>query len=235
MYHSAGVLTTDALHGATPAGFAAHAKNRGESSNIAAQMAASGAQVMMGFWKDEFLPKSAGGKRDDGRNLVSELQAKGYQVVFTKDELLNAKGDKLVGLFDDATGPSLSEMVSAALPRLSPDPDGFFLIVEGARIDWECHDGNLIPAIAQVQQLDQAVAVGLDFARQRGRTLVLVTADHETGGLQPDGAYTVGHHTSTPVRVFAFGPGGDRFAGEMDNTDIPKRIAEILEITPFPQ
>ena len=265
MYKATGIITTDALHGATPAVFASHAESRGKRSGIALQMAESRVPVMMGFWKGWFLPKSEGGEREDGRDLISKLRRDGYAVAFTREQLADASGPRLVGLFDDgAHAPSLAEMTTAALQRLGTSANGFFLMVEGARIDWECHAHDAAGAVLDTWEFDQAVAVALDYARQRGRTPVVVTADHETGGLivedperlrqlgrnQPDPRkaavaslstdqtglkWTTTGHTATPVRVFASGPGAARFAGDMDNTDIPKRIAEILGIVPFPQ
>ncbi len=234
MYKSTGIITTDALHGATPASFAAHVDDRGKRSEIAAQMAGSGVEVMMGFWQGEFLPKSGGGEREDGRDLIAEMRAKGYKVVFDRYELPEAKGDKLLGLFDDGTEPSLAEMVTTALERLSRDPDGFLLIIEQARIDWECHEHKLPEAVSYVRSLDAAVAAAVSAGEKRGRTLIVVTADHETGGLMPDGGFSTGGHTGAPVRVFASGPGSEAFAGELDNTDVPKRIAEAIAIGPFP-
>ncbi|MFB3883185.1 MAG: alkaline phosphatase [Armatimonadota bacterium] len=298
-----GIITTDSLWGATPASFAAHARNRGMSAEIAAQMAACGAEVMMGFWKDQMLPTSAGGKRTDGRDLIAEMQQAGYQIVYTKDELKAAQGRKLVGLFEDgATAPSISDMVSAALQRLSENPKGFFLIVEGARCDWFSHDNDPAGAVLATLELDAAVATAAGFARECGRTLVVVTADHETGGpVVADGSklgglsgvklsseemagklspardnvgevlrlgagigdvtaaeadsvrtaespssgiaavisartgltWTTGSHTANRVRVFAFGPGAQQFSGDLDNTDIPKRIADSIGVGPL--
>ena len=296
---SAGIISNDALWGATPAGFAVHVRDRGMRDQIALQMAESGAQVMMGFDKEGFLPKSAGGAREDGRDLVAELQKKGYQIVYTPEELAQAKGARLVGLFDDAHPATLGEMVKAALPRLSSNARGFFLMVEQARVDWK--EGDPSGVALDVIELDRAVQVALDYAQTWGRTLVVVTADHETGNLRlerpgglsvlrrvkgsagqiaehlnqdrsniakvmaeeaglsdltpaevdqikqakdPEAAigallsqragikWTLGH-TATPVKVFAFGPGAERFTGEMDNTDIPKRIAETLGLGRF--
>ena len=302
---SAGIITTDALHGATPAAFAAHVPSRGQAAEIAKQMAHSRAQVMMGFWKNQFLPEAAGGSRKDGLDLIAQMRRAGYDVVFTKEELAKARRPGLVGLFDDGEhAPTLAEMVRAALSRLGADANGFFLMVEGARIDWFCHDNDPAGSVRDTWQFDQAVGVGLDYARRRGRTLVVVTADHETGGLRlerPAKAHALGPvkgssaeiashlnkdrsntaqvmtewagisdltpeqvqkiktaedpagavaavlseraglswstkgHTATPVRVFAFGPGSERFAGEMDNTDIPKRIAAALNLGAFPR
>ena len=303
MYKATGIITTDSLWGATPASFATHAENRGMSAEIAAQMSRSGAQVMMGFWKDQLLPASAGGKRTDGRDLIAEMQQGGYQVVYTRDELAAARGDKLVGLFDDGEqAPSVLDMVTAALDRLSRDPQGFFLIVEGARVDWFSHDNDPAGAVLAVRELDAAVSSATEFARRRGKTLVVITADHETGGLtvvdgsklkalagvtmpssdiagklskerdnvgevlrlgagiadvtaaeadnvrkaqDPSAAiaglisaraglsWSTGSHTATRVRVFAFGPGAQQFSGDLDNTDIPKRIADSIGVGPL--
>ena len=304
-HKTVGVITTDALWGATPGALLAHTRSRGERSEIARQMAESRAQVMCGYWTSEFLPKSADGKREDGKDLIAWLRNAGYQVVYTRDQLKEAQKQKLVGLFDDGDqAPTLADIVSAALDRLGTNASGFFVMVEGARVDWAGHDSDPLGVFAETRDFDQAVGEAMRFARKRGRTLVLVTADHETGGLQveaparlpvltrakgtlsqiashlnadrtnvqqvmrdyagiedlkpkeiaqikqdKDPAQAIaavisahagvkwtedGDHTATPVRVFAFGPGAERFTGEMDNTDLPKRIADILGIGPFP-
>jgi len=303
MYKATGVITTDSLWGATPASFATHAESRGMSAEIAAQMSRSGADVMLGFWKDQLLPTSAGGKRTDGRDLIAEMQKAGYQVVYTRDELAAARSEKLVGLFEDgATAPSISDMVSATVKRLSQNPKGFFLIVEGARTDWFSHDNDPAGAVLATRELDAAIATATDFARERGRILVVVTADHETGGpVVTDGgklgvlsgvrqsseemagklskerdnvgevlrlgagiadvtageaekihtaenpssaiaavisaragiSWTTGGHTANRVRVFAFGPGAQQLSGDLDNTEIPKRIADSIGVGPL--
>jgi alkaline phosphatase len=182
---SVGVITTDSLWGATPAGFAAHASSRGQYAEIAEQMAGSRAQVMLGYWKDEFEPKAAGGKREDGKDLLASLRKAGYAIVATRQELAAAKQPKLVGTFDDGPdAPTVADMVQAALVRLQTNPKGFFLVVEQARIDWEPGDPSAV--IADVNQLDEAAAAAEEFARSHGDTLVVVTADHETGGLVID-------------------------------------------------
>jgi alkaline phosphatase len=302
-HKSTGLATTDSIYGATPASFAAHVSDRGERAEIARQLAASRVQVMLGFGRGEFLPKSAGGGRDDGRDLIAELRKAGYEVVSTKEELAASERHMVAGLFD-GSAPTLPEMVEAALPKLAINADGFLLMAEGAPIDWTSHDNDPAGMVREVWELDAAVRATLDFARRRGRTLVLVTADHETGGLQIDrpergaalggvkasASEMAGHlnqdrtnvaqvlaefggledptqaevekikaaedaasaisavlgdragvvwasqgHTATMVKVFAYGPGAERFTGEMDNTDIPKRIAEVLGIGPFPE
>jgi len=182
-HKNTGIATTDSLYGATPASFAAHVSGRGEREKIAEQLAASRVQVMLGFGKDAFLPKSAGGSREDGKDLVAEMRDAGYQVAFTRTEMSEVKKRQLVGLFGGEEEPTLAEMVEAAIARLSPNGEGFLLVVEGARIDWRAHDSDPAGVIVETRALAEAVAVALDYARAKGRTLVVVTADHETGGL----------------------------------------------------
>jgi len=179
---SVGVLTNDALWGATPASFLVHVGSRGERAQIALQEAKSRARVMMGFGKSELLPKSAGGKREDGRDLIAWLQNRGYGVVYNREQLLQSQSLNLVGLFDDGPqAPRLADTVGAALTRLGTNRLGFLLVVEQARVDWEPGDPSAV--VRDVLELDQAVSVAQQYALHRGRTLVVVTADHETGGL----------------------------------------------------
>ena len=295
---SAGVISDDSLTGATPAGFMVHVPDRDLSAEIAEQEAKSGAQVMMGYGRDAFVPKTEAGKTT-GHDLVGELRKKGYEVVFTRDELMAAKAPRLVGLFDEDKAPTLQEMVKEALARLNRNDRGFFLVVEQAWPDWK--EGDPSGVALDVLALDKAVAAALDFARIRGRTLVVVTSDHETGNLQITSParlsalraakgsasqiaehlnadrsnttqvmaayagisdltdaeanqvktakdtgdaiaalmtrrvgvqWTLGH-TATPVKVFASGPGGERFTGNLDNTNIPQRIADTLGLGPL--
>jgi alkaline phosphatase len=235
MYRSTGVISTDSLTGASPSSFIAHVDDRGKREEIGVQVADANVDIMLGFWTGWFLPKSEGGERTDDRDLLAHLKERGYEVVLTRDELAKAEGPRIVGMFDDgATAPTLAEMVRTAVQHLSRDPDGYLLVVEGARIDWECHDHNLDAAMTELLALDKAVLEAARARHRPGRPLVVVTADHETGGLQRDKTFTTTGHTSTPVKVFAFGAGADRFSGEMDNTDIPRLIADIIGLGPFP-
>ncbi len=130
-------------------------------------------------------------------------------------------------------------MTEKAVRILSKDPDGFFLMVEGSQIDWEGHDNNLDGIIGETVDFDNAVGVGMDFAESDGRTLVLVTSDHETGGFAVHGgsienrtissaSFTTGGHTGSMVPLFAFGPGAGLFGGIHDNTFIGKTMIELL-------
>jgi len=118
-------------------------------------------------------------------------------------------------------------------------------MVEGSQIDWACHDNDAGNMIRQTLLFDQAVAAAIDFAWKDGRTLVIVTADHETGGLtftagdnnaaDPKVHWSTKGHSGAPVPIYAFGPGAEAFAGVYDNTDIPRKIARLLDIRPFPR
>jgi alkaline phosphatase len=131
-----------------------------------------------------------------------------------------------------------------AVERLAATGTGFLLLVESEVTDSTGHDNDIASLVAGIAELDAALAAILDWAAPRGDTLVLVTADHDTGGVGiVDGAYeeslaevrwaTTGH-TAQWVPLFAFGPGAEEFSGVIDNTEIGVRIAELLGITGFP-
>jgi alkaline phosphatase len=180
-----GIITTDALWGATPAAFGVHVPSRYEYAEISAQQAASKADVMMGYGKDYLLPKAAGGEREDGRNLIAEMKQAGYTVVETRAQFAQAPAEgKLLGLFQDGKEkPALRELVAAAYARLARDPEGFVLMVEGARIDWMGHSNDPAGVVLETAEFDDAITEALNTSRAQQDVLIVVTADHETGGL----------------------------------------------------
>jgi len=167
----------------------------------------------------------------------------GYKRIERRSELAGVKGKYVLGLFKPSSleatpdEPTLPEMTGAAIRLLSANPKGFFLMVEGSQIDWAPNDDPYF--FREFKSLDDSVKAALDYATKNGNVLVVVTADHETGGLQYEGtdAATLklkwaggGGHTATNTPVFAKGPGSEPFAGDHDNTDIPKLIAQALGI-----
>jgi hypothetical protein len=118
--------------------------------------------------------------------------------------------------------------------RILDNKNGFFLMSEGGRIDHAGHENNIDCNIEETLEFDKAVKAALDFAKKDKNTLVIVTADHETGGLQYDKSkdeyyFTSGDHSATEVPLYAYGVGAEKFSGRMDNTDIPKRIQRLFE------
>jgi len=153
----------------------------------------------------EQLVKQTGGdikiksKRYDEKNLLTEAKDAGYAVVHTRDTLKNAQGEQLLGLFaysgmqdgitysnnknnPDRTMPSLKEMTVKALDVLAKDPDGFFLMIEGGQIDWAGHNNDAATMLHEMLKFDETVQYVYEWVKDRQDTLVVVTADHETGG-----------------------------------------------------
>ncbi|QTL93003.1 alkaline phosphatase [Aeromonas jandaei] len=199
-----GVVTTTRVTHATPAATYAHLCNRDLEADIAAQLVPGGAgynsalkggiDVVLGGGSSFFLPKADKGKREDGRNLISEMKAKGYQFAGNLDELNKAEAGKpLLGLFGashmkydldrPASEPSLAQMTLAAIKQLTEKKQGYFLMVEGGRIDHALHDTNAKRALQDTLAFDNAIKATLDEVKKTDpelkNTLIVVTADHD--------------------------------------------------------
>ncbi len=235
-----GVMTSDQLTGATPAAFLAHVPSRKMAQEIAADMASSGVQALIGAGARPFLPEKSGGVRKDGRDLIAELHAAGYVQAVTPAALRQLPADRPVfGFVEDWSNPELLAGFATVLcDRLGRDPEGFFLMVEGCDPDRGGHSNDPDRSAHGVLSVDFLARAALDYALAHPDTLVVVTADHETGGIsaapnrenprRPFIAYSAKGHTGNAVDIFAFGPGADRFRGVLENTDIPKIFAELF-------
>lgn len=250
---STGLVTTTTITHATPASFGSHVNNRGDEADIAPQYIEKAIDVLMGGGRAFFIPKSlTGSARKDERNLITEAAKGGYRICYRRDSMLSVGQGKLLGLFElgamttEAPEPSLAEMTNKAISLLSSDEDGFFLMVEGGQIDWRCHANDAPGALKQMRDFDEAVGIALDFARKRKDTLVIVTADHETGGLtlvspEKDSKDRIGakfsttDHTALNVPLFAEGPGSALFDGVIENTSVPRMIASLWKAKTFAQ
>lgn len=190
-----GLVTTARITHATPAVYASHVRSRDNESAIASQYLDSGVDVLMGGGKQFFVTKDEKGKRSD-KNILADFQAKGYSLVENTASLnaLSAKTTtKVLGLFGnshvayvpDRTSeiPSLSAMTKKAIDILSKDKDGFVMMIEGGRIDHAGHANDLPTTVQEVLDFDAAFKAAIEFARKDGNTSVVVSADHETGGL----------------------------------------------------
>jgi len=180
-----GVITTTRVTHATPAAFYAHVKDRDEEKEIARQLVV-GTTIDVAF---------GGGMKHFSEELLEKAKANGFTVVTTREELLNLDPSavkRVLGIFarshlsyyvDGEDRPSLAEMTGKAIEILSKNEEGFFLMVEGGRIDHAAHGNDVVAMIYDTIEFDEAVKVALEFAKKDGDTLVVVTADHETGGL----------------------------------------------------
>jgi len=246
---STGLVVTSSITHATPACFAAHVESRYNETAIAKQLIDSKINVLFGGGRSFFLPAHEGGERKDQLNLIEEAQSRGYVYISTANEIEDIQEPFVLGLFQnnellfDGTEPSLSELTVKAIEILNTNENGFFLMVEGSQIDWACHDNDRVTMIKRTLLFDEAVKAVKEFAEEEGHTLVIVTADHETGGLVILGndkgfelrnKWTTGEHSAMPVPVYAFGPKSFIFTGVYDNTQLAKKMAYLLNINDFP-
>ncbi len=194
-----GYVTSTTVTHATPAAFYAHVLNRYTDEDlIAEQLFDHQPDVILGGGKSSFLPESEGGGRQDGRNLLAEAKQAGYTVWERGQNLDEPAPSKLLGLFtnghlyytiddrqypEERRDPSLERLTQLALDSLSSKSKPFFLMVEGGRIDHGGHDFDAASVALQTQAFDKAVAAALKFQKQHPKTLILLTADHATGGL----------------------------------------------------
>lgn len=254
-----GLVATSTITHATPASFASHVSTRSSEAAIAEQLLANRVNVLFGGGRKYFLPKADpnSGRKDD-RDLIAEAKQAGYSYVTTERELRSVRDSHVLGLFQfdalttQSPEPSLGSLTRKAIRLLKAvkktppaRTQGFFLMVEGSQIDWACTKNDVKGALRQTLLFDEAVQAAVEFALRDGHTLVIVTADHETGGLiytepkkdetNPTLHWAAKGHSGGPVMIGALGPGSTLFTGIQDNTDIPKKIAHLLGIKPFPR
>ena len=231
-----GLVSTSSITHATPASFIAHQSNRGSYEDIALDFLKTDIDVFIGGGFDHFA------KRKDKLNLIDSLKFRGYEVDTSLSIILKSNAIKLAGLIAPIHNPyrlkgrgdMLPESSGKAIEILSKNKKGFFLMIEGSQIDWAGHANAADTLIDETLDFDKAVGVALDFAIADGHTLVVITADHETGGVTLIDGDIMSHkvklnfstkdHTAVMIPVYAFGPGAEIFTGIYDNTDLFKKI-----------
>lgn len=233
-----GLVTTSEIPDATTACFGAHAAHRRDYEEILADLHKNRPAVLFGGHGNTQTPALA---RAAGYTVVrnaAELSA----LAITGDMRVSGQFDRYLPYSVDGLGelPSLAAMTRAALKILERSEHGFFLVVEGAAIDWAGHLNDLERLTGEVIAFSHAVQVALTWREKHKDTLIVVTADHETGGLSilknngkgklPEVKWQTKGHTATPVPVYAIGPGAKTFVGRIDNTDIFKKIAALCQL-----
>ncbi|GAB4312136.1 MAG: alkaline phosphatase [Bacteroidales bacterium] len=231
---STGLIATSEISHATPASFIAHVPNRKDQAAIARQFPGSGIDFFAGGGAKYIF---------EGENPpAQQLTMSGYSLLTDISQLdtlttlpagLLAWPNKPPSVLK-GRGDYLPSVTQKALELLSGNPKGFFIMIEGSQIDWGGHDNDIDYVTSEMIDFDQAVGKALAFAEKNGKTLVIVTADHETGGLAlPEGdfeaktvkgKFTTGGHTGVMVPVFAFGPGAGIFGGIQENTVIFEKM-----------
>ncbi|MBQ5883838.1 MAG: alkaline phosphatase, partial [Clostridia bacterium] len=227
-----GVITTDETSGATPSAFSAHAKERYESEDITEDQMKSDINLIWGT--------------ENGITTKEMADEYGYEYVTTYDEMMSLKeGSKSFAQFtndlwtleqSDKNNPTLSQMTEKAIDLLDDSENGFFLMVEGAHIDKHSHNNESESMTEAMAEFDKSIKIALDFAKKDGNTLIVVTADHETGAItlndSDEYTFTSDDHSEAdvPLRVY----GSEKLIKNnetVNNYEIPIRIAYILGFT----
>ena len=187
---STGIIATSEIMHATPADFTAHDPSRKNYDNLSEQQVYQDIDVVLGSGEKYFTKEVRG----DGEDLVSEIKNLGYDYVTSIEEMNSSDSEKIWGMFapvdmaydfdrDPSKEPSLAEMTSKAISTLSKNENGFFLLVEGSKVDWAAHANDPIGVISDTLAFDDAVKVALDFAKKDGNTVVISVTDHGNGGI----------------------------------------------------
>lgn len=241
---STGLVSANTLMEGGVAPFVAHEPNRMQTENIAASYLSHNFDVFIGAGSQSFT------QRKDGRNLVTELRKKGYQVVFSMDSIKNIEKGKLAGFtapqnnpgIKDGRGTMFIDAVQTALNILDNNQKGFFLFVADVFVDRASHAGDAELVALEAIDLDNVIGKALEFAQKDGNTVVIVTGGPEasgmalTGGNFQNGTIEAKRanpgmiHTGTMIPVFAYGPSSDQFKGIQDNTEIFQKMMESLGI-----
>lgn len=248
-----GLIATSAIQHATPASFYAHVSSRADYANITRDFMKSNIDLVFGGGYKHFDNVF----KKEGKDFVEELTNKGYKVCETWNEILQQSSGQIFGLLYGDNMPSvekrqpnfLADATAKALEILSNNVKnykrkGFVLMVEGSHIDGRSHGKDVSGILAEMRDFDKAVKVAMDFADNNPGTLVVVVADHETGGLSipskktdftlPESGtnYNFGtsSHTAAIVPVYLYGTGAEQVNGIMENTELSQKLQKILGV-----
>lgn len=236
---STGIVVTCRLNDATPADFCANNVDRDQDYEIIADYATCDVDFIFGGGAKYFE------NRPDQRNIFQEMKKKGYQTPSNWEELSVIKKGKVLAVVDslDLPEPAIRKDILAkaslkAINMLSQNEKGFFLMIEGSQLDDYGHFNDLDLLMQEVADFDRTIGKVYEWAAKDGETLVVVTADHETGGLtlvdgdlhkgEIVGKFSTGGHSGVMVPVYTFGPGSENFTGIYENTAIFDKIKKLL-------
>lgn len=238
---STGLAVTCRLWDATPADFCCHNKDRDAEEDVVTGYVDCKADYVFGGGAQYFE------NRKDGRNLFEELRTKGFQIPRTWDELAAIGSGKVFAVpypkdtpLPAERGDLLARASLKGIELLNQNKKGFFMMIEGSQLDDYGHFNDLDLLMQETHDFDRTIGAIYEWAAKDGETLVVVTADHETGGLTlVDGdlkqgkivcKFSTGSHSGVMVPVYAFGPGAEEFTGIYENTTIFDKIKKLLKL-----
>ena len=236
----AGMAVTCRLWDATPCDFCCHNIDRDKEEELVGDYPTSGVDFVFGGGAQKFT------KRKDGRDIFKELQKKGYHVSRTLDDFFAYdKNSRIFAVpydkdtpLPDERGDLLARASMKGISLMNQNKNGFFMMIEGSQLDDYGHFNQLDLLMKETLDFDQTVGEVMKWAAKDGETLVVVTADHETGGLtlvngnkdegRVECCFSTKDHSGAMVSVYAFGPGAENFTGIFENTDVFKKIKKLM-------
>lgn len=236
----AGMAVTCRLWDATPCDFCCHNIDRDKEEELIGDYPTSGVDFVFGGGAQKFT------NRKDGRDIFKELQKKGYHVSRTLDDFFAYdKNSRIFAVpydkdtpLPDERGDLLARASMKGISLMNQNKNGFFMMIEGSQLDDYGHFNQLDLLMKETLDFDQTVGEVMKWAAKDGETLVVVTADHETGGLtlvngnkdegRVECCFSTKDHSGAMVPVYAFGPGAENFTGIFENTDVFKKIKKLM-------
>ncbi len=236
----AGMAVTCRLWDATPCDFCCHNIDRDKEEELVGDYPTSGVDFVFGGGAQKFT------NRKDGRDIFKELQKKGYHISHTLDDFFAYdKNSRIFAVpydkdtpLPDERGDLLARASMKGISLMNQNKNGFFMMIEGSQLDDYGHFNQLDLLMKETLDFDQTVGEMMKWAAKDGETLVVVTADHETGGLtlvngnkdegRVECCFSTKDHSGAMVPVYAFGPGAENFTGIFENTDVFKKIKKLM-------
>lgn len=236
----AGLAVTCRLWDATPCDFCCHNIDRDKEEELVGDYPTSGVDFVFGGGAQKFT------NRKDGRDIFKELQKKGYHVSRTLDDFFAYdKNSRIFAVpydkdtpLPDERGDLLARASMKGISLMNQNKNGFFMMIEGSQLDDYGHFNQLDLLMKETLDFDQTVGEVMKWAAKDGETLVVVTADHGTGGLtlvngnkdegRVECCFSTKDHSGAMVPVYAFGPGAENFTGIFENTDVFKKIKKLM-------
>lgn len=236
----AGMAVTCRLWDATPCDFCCHNIDRDKEEELVGDYPTSGVDFVFGGGAQKFT------NRKDGRDIFKELQKKGYHVSRTLDDFFAYdKNSRIFAVpydkdtpLPDERGDLLARASMKGISLMNQNKNGFFMMIEGSQLDDYGHFNQLDMLMKETLDFDKTIGEVMKWAAKDGETLVVVTADHETGGLtlvngnkdegRVECCFSTKDHSGAMVPVYAFGPGAENFTGIFENTDVFKKIKKLM-------